>query len=180
MVLNNIVFMKYGTHANEPPDTIIKRKINEVNLYGYTFWGYGGTSCHPLNQILPFIKMNFERGEETYLVLSRINTVWNGNSTNASFFSFNNKDWLPIPKEHSIRGSKFAIICRSFEECSYTIDLSSYRVPVGNSQGQLLSNYICGMNTKGCGSLVVSNRVETEKKVHISAIAKIESAVFVR
>ena len=83
--------MKYGTHANEPPDTIIKRKINEVNLYGYTFWGYGGTSCHPLNQILPFIKMNFERGEETYLVLSRINTVWNGNSTNASFFSFNNK-----------------------------------------------------------------------------------------
>ena len=180
MDLKNIVFMKYGTHANESPSRIIKNKINEVDLYGHTFWGYGGTSCHPLNQVQPFIKMNFERGEKTFLLLSRIKTVWNGSSTNASFYSYNKMDWLPLPKEHIIKGSKFAIMCSSFEECNFTIDLSSYHVPIGNAKGRLLSNYIFGMNTKGCGTFALSDRVETEKLVQISAIAEIESAVFIR
>ena len=114
MELKNIVFMKYGTHAGETASVIIQNKIDESNSFGQTFWGYSGTTCHPLKQLQPFIKKNTEAGEFTYLVLSRINSIWNGQSERAMFYSRNNTDWVPIPDGNSIRGSKFAILCRSF------------------------------------------------------------------
>ena len=45
---------------------------------------------------------------------------------------------------------------------------------------QTTNNMIFGMNTKGCGTFAISDSVETEKLVQISAIAEIESAVFIR
>lgn len=180
MDLKNIVFMKYGTHANEPPTLILENKVNEVGLCGRTFWGYGGNVCHPINQVQPFIKMNANRGEKTYLVLSRINSSWSGSVSKALFYSLNNTDWIPLPPENVVIGSKFAIICNTFEPCNFTIDLSFYRVAVGNAAGRLLSSYISGRNTKGCGTLHFPEIIESSKPFHISAIAEIESAAFIR
>lgn len=180
MELKNIVFMKYGTHANEPPDRILENKVNEISLCGRTFWGYGGNVCHPVNQLQPFIKKNAELGEKTYLVLCRIASTWKGNTERANFYSFNNVDWIPLPSENVVTGSKYAVICNSFELCDFAIDLSFYRVPVGNSSGHLLSNYIAGRNTKGCGTLHFPESVTPSKVFHISAIAEITGTAFIR
>lgn len=180
MDLKNIVFMKYGTHANESPDMILKNKINEISLCGHTFWGYGGNVCHPINQLQPFINKNTKIREKTYLILSRIDSYWSGNTTRAGFYSFNNMDWIPFSDENIVTGSKYAIMCNTFELCSFKIDLSLYRVPIGKSAGRLLSSYISGHNTKGCGVFCFSENVESPKIFHISAIAEIESAVFIR
>ena len=48
--------MKIGYHAYEKIDDIIKRKLKEEEEAGMVFWGYGGSFCHPINQIRPFIK----------------------------------------------------------------------------------------------------------------------------
>ena len=180
MELKNIVFMKYGTHAGETASAIIQNKVDESISFGQTFWGYGGTTCHPIKQIQPFIKRNAEIGEYTYLVLSRIDSVWNRQSQRAKFFSYNNIDWQPIPEENCIKGSKYAIICSQFLLCDLEINLSLYQVPFGNAKGRLLSSYICGMNTKGCGQFIFPNEVVMDKIVKISAVGVITNAVFVR
>ena len=180
MIYKNIVFMKYGTHAGDLPETIISNKINEVSLLGHTFWGYGGTTCHPTNQIQPFLSANNSSGEKTYLLLSRINSVWTGNSSRAMFYSNNQIEWLPIPEDNVVTGSKFALICTSFESCEFELDLSQYQVPIGKSKGQLLSSYICGHTTKGCGVLSEFPMIQSKRTVHISAIATIKTAVFLR
>ena len=41
-----ILFMKVGTHANEPLADIITRKKKEIQDAGCSFWGYGGNTCH--------------------------------------------------------------------------------------------------------------------------------------
>lgn len=180
MIYKNIVFMKYGTHAGTLPETIISNKINEVSLLGHTFWGYGGTTCHPINQLKPFLSANNSCGEKTHLLLSRINSVWAGSISRAMFYSHDQMEWIPIPEDNVVTGSKFALICTSFESCDFELDLANYQVPIGKSKGQLLSNYICGHTTKGCGVLSELPIVQSKRIVHISAIATIETAVFLR
>lgn len=172
--------MKYGTHAAESPETIINNKLNEIELCGKTYWGYGGIVCHPSTQINPFVKVNKDKGEKTYLVLSRINTTWHGNSSQAHFYSINNYDWEPLSVANAISGSKYAIVCKTFAMCTKFIDLSFYKVPFGNSKGRILSEYIFGQNTKACGIYVFPERLETTKILPISAIAEVDGAVFVR
>lgn len=180
MELKNIIFMKYGTHAGATPEAIINSKINEVSLSGTTFWGYGGNVCHPTKQIQPFILASKSRGEKTYLVLSQIESVWAGVASPATFYSYDKAEWIPIPESNTIVGSRFALMCTSFELCDFMLDLAYYQVPIGEMKGRLLSNYICGHITKGCGVLSRSLEIETQKAVRISAVAEVSSAVFLR
>ena len=41
-----LVYMKVGTHANEPFDEIFERKRKEIEDEGFALWGYGGNTGH--------------------------------------------------------------------------------------------------------------------------------------
>lgn len=109
-----------------------------------------------------------------------VSIVWGGSISRAMFYSHDRMEWIPIPEDNVVTGSKFALICTSFESCDFELDLAHYQVPIGKSKGQLLSNYICGHTTKGCGVLSEIPIVQSKRIVHISAIATIETAVFLR
>ena len=66
----NIIVMKYGVHASEDVESIVVRKMQEVQVAKKMFWGYGGVLCHPLKQVQPFLRENCSKGEKTYLLLS--------------------------------------------------------------------------------------------------------------
>ena len=57
-----IVYMKVGTHANEPLDQILDRKLKEIDEAGVAFWGYGGSTCHPVTTVQPFARTFAEEG----------------------------------------------------------------------------------------------------------------------
>ena len=177
--MKNIIFMKYGFHASEKGYAIIERKLAEEKACGMTMWGYGGTICHPLNQVQPFLTENYNAGEKTYLVLSRIETTWRGATSKAQFFSEDRNDWIPIPDEINVLGSKYALICRRFERVEIELNLFDYKVPLGKSAGSYLADYIVGHVTKGCGRLSQENSLTIPKLVTISACAEVEGAVFV-
>jgi hypothetical protein len=64
-----VLYMKVGTHANEPLDEIIERKQAEIDAAGFALWGYGGNTCHPTTMVQPFAR-DFElRGETIHLVM---------------------------------------------------------------------------------------------------------------
>ena len=177
----NIIYMKYGTHVSEKPDDIIRRKIEECNHQGMSFWGYGGNLCHPINQVQPFIKENLERGEKTYLVLSRTTSVYNGYPSRATFYSADKISWKEIPIGINVLGSPLAIICRNMEMCNFLLDLADYEVPVGNSAGKILSQILSWHINKSCGRLIQKDyyNLMPVRPVKISVIAEIERAVFV-
>lgn len=151
MPCNNIIFMKYGVHASESIESIVKRKMEEIEQCKKMFWGYGGVLCHPLNQVQPFLKENVVRKEKTYLLLSKTDSELNNVPQIANIYSCDKTNWKPIPKGIKVLGSKYAIVCGSIEQCDFNLDLSSYIVSVGNSKGRMLSQYIHGRVDKACG-----------------------------
>lgn len=151
VLYKNIIFMKYGVHASESIESIIKRKMEEIEKCQKMFWGYGGVLCHPLNQVQPFLEENVLRKEKTYLLLSKTPSELNNVPQIAKMYSCDKINWEPIPNEIKVLGSKFAIVCSSIEQCDFNLDLSSYIVPVGNSRGRKLSQYIQGRVDKACG-----------------------------
>ena len=64
-----LVYMKVGTHANEPFDEIFERKRKEIADEGFALWGYGGNTCHPLSMVQPFAQSITEQGGVIRLVM---------------------------------------------------------------------------------------------------------------
>lgn len=151
MLYDNIIFMKYGVHASESIESIIKRKMEEIETCQKMFWGYGGVLCHPLNQVQPFLEKNVSRKEKTFLLLSKTYSELNNDPQIARMYSCDKINWKPIPKGIKVLGSKFAIVCGSIEQCDFNLDLSAYIVSVGNCRGKKLSQYIQGRVDKACG-----------------------------
>lgn len=174
----NIVVMKYGVHASEDVDSIVVRKMQEVQVAKKMFWGYGGVLCHPLKQVQPFLRENCSKGEKTYLLLTETSSRFDNVPSEASFYSFNKIEWDSVPKGVKILGSKYAIICKNITACDFFIDLSDYVIPIGNSKGKVLSDYIRGHVDKACGRYVETNK--ESKPIKISLYGEIESAVFVK
>lgn len=184
-LIDNIVLMKYGAHAGETSDSIIERKNTEMKKSGKVFWGYGGTLCHPLNQIQPFLEENRRKNQKTFLVLAKTKTKTKNeilpNVNRARFYSENKVDWEPIPSDNIVTGSRYAVICRSFEKCNINIDLSLYRIPFGNAKGCRLSDYLGWRRNKACGRYSEEEiDISIPLVINISIIAEIENAVFVQ
>lgn len=186
-ILNNIVLMAYGTHAGEGPDCIISRKKNELIKTGRVFWGYNGTLCHPINQIQPFLQENIENDQQTYLALVQTQTyleqhnVVNVINNRAILYSEDRIDWLPIPSGNNVIGSKYAVICSSFEKCNIAVDLSQYRMMYGTYAGKRASDFWGWRKNKACCRYSdVDIDIATPKIVTISVLAKIEKAVFIQ
>lgn len=173
----NIVFMKYGVHASESVDSILNRKLEELGSCQKMFWGYGGVICHPTKQVQPFANANFSEKKKTYLLLSETPSKLNNSPSVATHFSRDNDRWQTIEDGIKVLGSKYAIVCKNLEKCNFQIDLSQYVIPVGNSQGKLLSEYVKGRVDKACGQRLsgyVSSNLNTKNNlVHISLYAEI-------
>ena len=165
--------MKYGVHASESIESIIKRKMEEIEKCQKMFWGYGGVLCHPLNQVQPFLKENLLREEKTYLLLSQTPSELNNVPQSAKMYSCDKINWQPIPDGIKVISSKFAIVCSNIERCDFNIDLSDYIVPIGNSKGRQLSKYIQGHVDKACGRYSNNTSGIEPKIVHITLCAEI-------
>lgn len=183
--LENIIFMKYGVHASENVESIIERKSKECDGEKKIFWwGYGGSTCHPLTQVQPFVSECQRNGQKVYLVLSYTPSSNNNPAIRANEFSKDNKNWECIPNGINVYGSAHALVCTNFRKVDFTLDLSKYEVAVGGHKGEALSSYIGCRTDKGCAHMIheaKDNTVEPEY-AQIDYIAEIIDpyAVFLR
>ncbi|GHT20691.1 hypothetical protein FACS189419_00240 [Planctomycetales bacterium] len=175
-----IVFMKVGTHSGENFDSIIKRKIQEIENTGMSFWGYGGWTCHPTKQVQPFAKEVVQKQGEIYLLME---TIESGHSVQklSKEYSEDKKNWKPIPKGISVTGSNYAIVLDEIVDERSSILFGTYVVAIGNSKGKRATDYIKGQCSKGCLEIADGDHIDsTEKVISYKARMKAPYAVFVR
>lgn len=148
---NAMLFMKVGEHAGESFESILKRKQREKRDAGCIFWGYGGTACHPINQVRPFVK-NFVKNinDEIYLYMEPINSKANPAIVPATEYSVDGKVWSPIPRGITVTGSKYALVMDEIQPGELEFSLNEYEVAIGPSMGKLASDYLTGHIDKAC------------------------------
>ena len=164
--MNHIILMKYGYHASEEVDSIIKRKLLEIEEKGFCFWGYGGTLLHPLNQVQPFCEK-----EKVYLLLSFTNSKYFGDSMRANYYSSDKINYQKIPKEINVYGSKKALVFNNLKKVDFDINLYDYEVEIGNSKGKSLADYFKLRVDKVCAVYKETSKIK--KMVHIDYIAEL-------
>lgn len=180
--LKNIVFMKFGYHAKEGEQDIISRKMQEYAMTGKIFWGYGGTLCHPTNQIKPFVDNAQKLNEDVWLAMSFTPSRPNMAGVQAIEYSADGKKWLPIPDGIMVTGSKYAIVCENLISVDTIINLADYEIAVGKSTGKLGNEYIQYQVDKGCLKKHEHTNDDLRKEIEIKLCARLVApyAVFVR
>lgn len=153
-----ILFMKVGTHAQEPIEDIIQRKSQEIEDTGYAMWGYGGNTCHPSSMVQPFAEMFEERREPIHLVMEPMVSKHFAEPLRASEYSVDNIKWEPIPQTINVVGSRYALVIRNLRREEFILPLAQTKVAVGKTTGRLGSRYIKGLVDKAC--FVVTEKPE--------------------
>lgn len=139
-----VLYMKVGTHANEPLDKIIGRKQAEIDAAGFSLWGYGGNTCHPATMVQPFARDFKVRGEAIHLVMHPMVSNHFALAVRADEMSTDGRRWSPIPEGINVLGSRYALAITDLEPVEFTLPLSRTRVAVGNSRGRPGDEYIQG------------------------------------
>lgn len=139
-----VLYMKVGTHANEPLDEIIARKQAEIDATGFSLWGYGGNTCHPTTMVQPFAR-DFElRGETIHLVMHPMVSNHFAVTARAAEMSIDGREWQQIPDAINVVGSRYALAITDLQRVEFALPLSQTRVAVGNSRGRRGDEYIQG------------------------------------
>lgn len=180
-----VLYMKVGTHANEPLDAIIERKQAEIDAAGFALWGYGGNTCHPTTMVQPFAR-DFELRDETiHLVMHPMVSNHFAVTTRAEEMSTDGQEWTPIPDSINVLGSRYALAIATLEPVEFALPLSQTRVALGNSRGRRGDEYIQGRVDKAVFEVVDEptdgDSVEREAE-QIGLVAELVEpfAVFVR
>jgi hypothetical protein len=139
-----LLYMKVGTHANEPLDAIIGRKQAEIDAAGFALWGYGGNTCHPTTMVQPFARDFEVRGEAIHLVMHPMVSNHFAVTARAEEMSTDGQDWKPIPAAINVLGSRYALAIAALQLVEFALPLSQTRVAVGNSRGRRGDEYIQG------------------------------------
>lgn len=139
-----VLYMKVGTHANEPLEAIIERKQAEIDAAGFALWGYGGNTCHPTMMVQPFAQDFVVRGESIHLVMHPMISNHFAVTARAEEMSTDGQEWTRIPEGINVRGSRYALAIASLETVEFALPLSQTRVAVGNSRGRRGDEYIQG------------------------------------
>lgn len=180
-----LIFMKVGLHARESIEDIIARKQKEFDEAGAIFWGYGGSTCHPLTMVQPFAKQIEAKGEEVLIIMQKMNSKHSAPPEAAKEYSDDGVNWQPIPKGIEVRGSRYALVLDELRVEEFPVDLGELEVGVGPSRGKRGDKYLVNQADKGC--FVFSDReipVAPEERIikPIGLVARVKSpfAVFVR
>ena len=178
--------MKVGYHTEEHLHEIINRKMNEISEVGFTFWGYGGTVCHPTKQVQKFVEEAIRNGCTPTLVMIKTKSPYKAKDSHSSKLSVDGKDWSCIPEGIRITGSNYALKCRNLtEQSQMQIDLFDYKVGIGSMSGSLIPSYFKYRVDKACAILDTSDqsqRTAEQMIVSVSYTAELVEpfAVFVR
>lgn len=147
---NAFIFMKVGNHAGETLEVILERKRQELARVGRIFWGYGGTSCHPLSQVQPFVRTHVQRQGSVYLVMQPINSRADPDVLPAREYSEDGVRWKPIPEGILVTGSRYAFVLDEIKPAELNMNASDYLVDVGPSRGKCAAEYLKGHVDKAC------------------------------
>lgn len=183
---NGILFMKVGTHAQEPLSDIIARKCREIEEAGYAMWGYGGNTCHPRTMVQPFAESYAERRSPIFLCMQEMDSRHFAEQIRASECSVDGNHWESIPKTINVLGSRFALVLESLEQEDLVLPLAKARVAIGLSKGKAASKYIQGHVDKACLEMLDKPLMDPDngepKDININLVAKLKSpyAVFLR
>jgi len=162
--------MKVGEHAGESWEAILERKSREYRDAGRIFWGYGGTACHPLTQVQPFVKQHIARNGVIHLLMEPINSQADPDLLPANEFSADGVNWEPMPRGITVTGSRYALVIGEIRPGDLNIPADDYVVGVGPSRGKRASDYIQGRIDKACLELGGDNLTLRERpptaKVH--------------
>lgn len=165
------VFMKVGNHAGETFEKIIERKNEEFRVAGKIFWGYGGTACHPINQVQPFVK-HFEKDGSVYLLMQEIDSKAEPLIAPAKQYSVDGINWQDIPEGISVTGSRYALVLDEIQTTDFEIDTNSYQIGAGPSAGKNATDYMKGHIDKACLIKSADNEKEAapkSKKIKLAA-----------
>jgi len=169
--MNNItnqdafIFMKVGDHAGETFDQILERKRKELNSAGKIFWGYGGRSCHPIQQVQPFVQLQLKRHNNIYLLMQSVHSTADPDIEPATEYSKDGINWERIPDGIEVIGSRYALVLGDIEPGDLELSLENFEVGIGPSRGKAASKYIQGRIDKAC--LVVSENFHASDSVQI-------------
>ncbi len=179
-----IIFMKVGTHAQEPLEDIIARKRREIEAAGVAFWGYGGNTCHPLTMVQPFVRQKTEEGQTIYLCMHEMDSKHFAVQERAKQYSPDGQRWIDVPQGINVLGSRYALVIGSLEQQELLLPLDQTKVGVGRARGMPGSRYISGRVDKACLEVVADKeqRGEAPKTIDIGLIARLDEpyAVFVK
>lgn len=139
-----ILMMKVGFHGAEELEDIIKRKQDEIKQVGYCFWGYGGTLCHPIRLVQPFVNSLFSSKGEIEVLFVETKSPFRFQGTLAKEYSPNGSFWTPIPNGIRVASSRFALVLAKLKRVNLEIDISQYKIAYGPSKGKSLGGYLRG------------------------------------
>jgi hypothetical protein len=182
---SDILFMKVGTHADESLGDIVARKQAEIDQAGYTLWGYGGNTCHPVTMVQPFARAAEERGSPIHLCMEPMDSRHFAVTARAEEFSVNGFDWQEVPPAIKVIGSRFALAIEELHTEQFELPLARTQVAIGNQTGRRGDRYIKGRVDKACLKFLgeeLEDPEEDEKVIEIGLVARLRPpyAVFVR
>ncbi len=145
------IFMKVGDHAGETWTDILERKNREYKDAGRVFWGYGGTACHPLTQVQPFVRKHMvSSGGVVHLMMEPIHSQADPDVLPATEYSSDGVSWKRIPDGICVTGSRYALVLGEITPGDLDLTADDYVVGVGPSRGKRASQYIQGRIDKAC------------------------------
>jgi hypothetical protein len=178
---DSILFMKVGTHANEPLEEIIRRKQLEIEQAGLSMWGYGGSTCHPRTMVQPFAERSAKVGKTIRLVMHPMESHHFADKVRAEQSSADRFSWEPIPPAINVLGSRFALCIANLQEVQWDLPLDDTRVAIGNSTGKRGSDYLQGRVDKACLEVTeTSSGTTAASKIELVAELVAPYAVFLK
>lgn len=179
---SGLIFMKVGTHAREPLSDIIDRKRREITEAGQSFWGYGGSTCHPLTTVQPFARDFVKRDGVIYLCMQPMDSHHFALPERAREYSADGIHWKAIPDKINVRGSRYALIVDDLQQEEFDLPLERTRVAVGSSMGRPGNEYVTGRVDKACLEVTNSDASGDKRPIHIGLVARLVEpyAVLVR
>jgi hypothetical protein len=177
---DGVLFMKVGTHANEPLDEIIERKRREIEEAGFSMWGYGGNTCHPRTMVQPFCQALQTSSRPIRLVMEPMSSRHFAAQVRADEFSIDGITWTEIPEAINVMGSRYALCINDLRPTDSNLALGATRVAVGASKGRAGDVYVSGRVDKACLDVVPEG--SHDRQVQIGLVAELVEpfAVFLR
>ncbi|NIR29178.1 MAG: hypothetical protein GWN84_07650 [Gammaproteobacteria bacterium] len=83
----------------------------------------------------------------------------------AKEYSIDGINWQPIPEGVTVRASRFALILDEISPGDLDIDLATYTVPIGPSEGKNAADYVAGRVDKACLQKSEAGIVHKESRI---------------